>query len=144
VNTEIKFDIDTTDANAALGVEVWLNDQKLLDCDHVTQAIPVAVPVDDDVEVDNQLKIVLKNKTSEHTAVDEQGNIIKDSCLMVQNFKLDDVDIDQLISEKAVYCHNFNGNADYIDDEFYWVMGCNGTVTLNFFTPTYIWLLENM
>ena len=144
MNTQITFDINTTDKDSVLGVEVWLNDQKLLDQPHVQDLIPVTVCVDDNAEANNQLKIVLKNKTSEHTAVDDQGNIIKDSCLTVRNFKLDDVDIDQLVSEKSVYRHNFNGGSDHIDDQFYWVMGCNGTVTLNFFTPTYIWLLENM
>jgi hypothetical protein len=144
MESSISFNIDTTNANSALGVEVWLNDQKLLDCDHVTQAVPVAVPVDDDVEVNHQLKIVLKNKTPKYTVIDEQGNIIKDSCLMIQNFKLDDVDIDQLISEQAVYRHSFNTDGAATDHRFYWSMGCNGVVSLKFSTPIYIWLLEHL
>jgi hypothetical protein len=31
-----------------------------------------------------------------------------------------------------------------IKDKFYGSMGCNGTITFEFNTPFYLWLLENM
>ena len=139
----VTFDLDTTNPDSKLGVEVWLNDQQLLNCDHVIELIPVKITVDDS-DAEHELKIVLKHKTVNHTTLDHQGNIVQDSCVTAKNFKFDDIDVDQLVSEQAVYCHDFNGCRPTINDEFYWCLGCNGTVTMKFQTPLYIWLLENM
>ena len=43
-----------------------------------------------------------------------------------------------------IYRHDYNGTTDPFDDEFYGEMGCNGTVSLKFTTPIYLWLLENL
>jgi len=142
VESSISFDIDTTNAESRLGVEVWLNNQQLVNVEHVTGLIPVTVSVTDDAE--HKLQIVLKNKTVTDTVVDSQGNIVQDSCLTVQNFKFDDIEADQLVSEQAVYRHSFNTDQAATDDQFYWSMGCNGVVSLKFSTPIYIWLLEHM
>jgi hypothetical protein len=64
--------------------------------------------------------------------------------LTISNISIDDIDIDQLLIEKAEYTHDFNGSQDTITDKFYGDMGCNGTVTFEFTTPFYLWLLENM
>ena len=143
MESTITFDINPTNPKAKLGVEVWLSGTQLLDVAHVSQLIPVTIQVGYD-DADHELKIVLKNKTADDTIIDSAGNIVQDSCLTVNNFKFDNIAVDQLMSERAVYRHNFNSNNPVIDDEFYWLMGCNGTVSLQFTTPSYIWLLENM
>ena len=58
--------------------------------------------------------------------------------------EFDDIEIDQIVSELAEYHHNFNGTQPAIVDQFYGEMGCNGTLRLEFTTPIYLWLLENM
>jgi hypothetical protein len=143
MSTEISFDIDTTNPNIKLGVEVWLDQQLLIDCAHVIAAIPVAMSVDDD-DGEHELRVILKNKSVNDTVIDSEGHIISDGCLTVRNFKFDDIEVDQLVSEQAVYRHSFNSDQNTIDDKFYWNMGCNGTVSLKFSTPIYIWLLEHM
>jgi hypothetical protein len=143
MTSSISFDVDTTNAESQLGVEVWLNNQQLVNVEHVTGLIPVTVSVTDD-DGEHELQIVLKNKTVDHTVIDSQGNIVQDSCLTVNNFKFDDIEVDQPVSEQAVYRHSFNSDGPEIDDKFYWLMGCNGTVSLKFTTPIYIWLLEHM
>ena len=143
METQITFDINTTNSEAKLAAEVWLDERLQIAVDHVTETIPVSVAVGED-DGEYELRIVLKNKTADDTKVDLEGNIVQDSCLTVNNFKFDDIDVDQLVSEQAVYRHSFNGDGPEIDDEFYWCMGCNGTVSLRFSTPIYIWLLENM
>jgi hypothetical protein len=143
VESSISFDIDTTNAESRLGVEVWLNNQQLVNVEHVTGLIPVTVSVTDD-DAEHELQIVLKNKTVDHTVVDSQGNIVQDSCLTVKNFKFDDIEVDQLVSEQAVYRHNFNTDGAATDHPFFWSMGCNGVVSLKFSIPIYIWLLEHM
>ena len=143
MESSISFDIDTTNAESPLGVEVWLNNQQLVNVEHVTGLIPVTVSVTDD-DGEHELQIVLKNKTVDHTVIDSQGNIVQDSCLTVNNFKFDDIEVDQLISEQAVYHHSFNTDSAATDHPFFWSMGCNGTVSVKFSTPIYIWLLEHM
>lgn len=143
MESAITFDVVPTNSAAPVGVEVWLDQQQLIDCAQVTQAIPVTVTVSEDA-ADHELRIVLKNKTVDHTTVDSAGNIVQDSCLTVNNFKFDDIEADQLVSEQAVYRHSFNSDSSATDHRFYWVMGCNGTVSLQFATPIYIWLLEHM
>ena len=144
MQSTVTFDLDTTNPDSKLGVEVWLNDQQWLNCDHVIELIPVKITVDDDRDAKHELKIVLKHKTINHTTLDHNGNIVQDSCVTVNNFKFDDIEVDQLVSEQAVYRHSFNSDQLAIEDKFYWNLGCNGTVTMKFQTPIYIWLLENM
>jgi hypothetical protein len=143
MTTEIKFDIASTNIQTVLGVEVWLDQVQLLDVPHVTSLIPVCVKIDDS-ELDRELKIVLKNKQESDTVIDSQGNIVSDSCLIVNNFKFDEIAADQLVSEQAVYYHSFNSGRAPESHRFYWSMGCNGTVSLKFTSPAYIWILENM
>jgi hypothetical protein len=49
-----------------------------------------------------------------------------------------------VLLNKAVYTHDFNGSQPPVDDKFFGDLGCNGTVSLKFTAPTYLWLLENM
>ena len=56
----------------------------------------------------------------------------------------DEIDIGLIVTNKSEYVHDFNGTSEVVTDKFYSNMGCNGTVTLEFTTPFYLWLLENM
>jgi hypothetical protein len=86
----------------------------------------------------------MKNKTTEHTQIDADGNILTDSCICIENLSFDQIALGQMFIDQAVYEHDFNGTADAIKDKFFGIMGCNGTVTLSFTCPIYLWLLENM
>jgi hypothetical protein len=97
---------------------------------------------EDDAE--HELRVVLKHKKSEHTTVDANGNITRDAVINVGSFEFEDIDVNQVVQEQAVYHHNFNGSAADVQDKFFGNMGCNGTLSLKFSTPIYIWLLENM
>lgn len=143
-NSKLNFNITPSDPQHPLGVEIWVNDQQLFNYEQVTETQPVHYEFNDDVEQAYQLKIVIKNKTDEYTEVSAAGEIIKDSLLDINNFKLDDIDIDQIVRTKAVYRHDFNGSGQFVDDQFYNTVGCNGAITFEFATPGYLWLLENM
>ena len=143
MSSTVLFDIGTTNPNIKLGVEVWLDQQLLIECAHVIEAIPVDISVDD-ADDDHELRVMLKNKSVTDTVINAEGHIVSDGCLTVQNFKFDDIEVDQLISEQAVYRHSFNTDQVVTDNRFYWNMGCNGTVSVKFSTPIYIWLLEHM
>ena len=140
----ITFNLSTTDAMAELGFEAWIDQRKFLDLDHVKEPQPVTVELDDQDDAEHELRLVLKNKTAEHTQVDEQGNIITDARLLITDVAFDEIRLGHMFFEQAVYTHDFNGTGKATEDKFYGELGCNGTVSLKFATPMYLWLLEHM
>lgn len=140
----ITLNLDTTDATAKLGFEAWIDDRKFLDVDHVKQAQQVTLELEDQDDAEHELRLVLKNKTDEHTQVDEHGNILKDARLRISDLAFDEITLGHMLVEQAVYTHNFNGTGATTQAKFYGEMGCNGTVSLKFATPMYLWLLEHM
>ena len=140
----ITFNLATTDATAKLGFEAWINERKVLDVDHVKETQPVTVELDDEDNTEHELRLVLKNKTTAHTQVDEHGNIVADARLQITDIAFDEIQVKNIFTEQAVYTHDFNGTGETTQDKFYSELGCNGTVSLKFSTPMYLWLLEHM
>lgn len=140
---KISFDIDTSDAECLLGVEIWLDDTVLLKNNHIQEKINFSYDISDNAD-EHELKIKLFGKTLEHTQIDAAGNIIKDVMLQISNVLIDEIDIDKLFLEKCKYIHDFNGTQPEIADNFFGIAGCNGTISFRFSTPIYLWLLENM
>ena len=135
--------IAPTDPKVSLGLEIWLDQHKFFDQDHIDQTYQIEYEISDD-DGDHELRFVLKNKQSDHTQVDADGNILSDAVLSITDMRFDEINCDYLISTLAKYHHDYNGSQDPVVDKFYGSIGCNGTVTLKFSTPIYIWLLENM
>jgi hypothetical protein len=133
--------LDTTDPSAHLGFEAWVDDQKFVDIDHVQERQTVFIKISDS-DAEHELRFVMKNKTSNHTKVDSDGNIVSDANLTITDLAFDEIQLGHIISKQSVYSHNFNGNGNEIQDKFYNELGCNGTVSLKFTTPVYLWLLE--
>jgi len=144
VNT-INFGCSITPTNAAaeLGMEIWIDNQKLFDQAHVQKNYRISTDLSDD-DGEHELRFVLKNKLSEHTQVDADNKIISDARISVSDIEFDGIALNQLVPALAKYQHNFNGTGELIIDKFYGELGCNGTVSLKFTTPIYLWLLENM
>jgi len=141
--TKITFTLDTTDATSKLGFEAWIDDNKFYDTDHVTGLEHIAVDISD-ADAEHELRLIMKNKTAEHTQIDETGNIIADARLKISDISFDEIQLGHMVTEQAVYEHSFNSTAPPTQDKFYGDMGCNGTVSLKFSTPIYLWLLEHM
>ena len=136
-------EIGTTNPALPLGMEIWFDDKCVFDQVHV-QGSHIIKYEFNDIEGDHELKFVLKNKLSEHTTVDPDGKIISDAVLTIGNISFDEIDCQYLTTTLAEYQHNFNGTRAETQQKFYGEMGCNGTVTLKFTTPIYLWLLEMM
>jgi hypothetical protein len=143
MTASVAFNISPSDAACPLGVEVWINQQQIFNCNHLTATETVQFDVEDNDDK-HELRVVLKNKLPEHTKIDAEGNIEQDAVITVSRFEFDEIRVDQVVQEQAVYYHDFNGSAAPVQDQFYGSMGCNGTVSLKFSTPIYIWMLENM
>jgi hypothetical protein len=142
-SVKISAIIDSTDYSACLGMEIWLDDQQIFDQDYIASKQAFVYELDDD-DAEHELRFVMKNKTVEHTTVDESGAIIKDACLTISDLAFDEIDLEHMLTEKSVYTHNFNGAGPTTQDKFYGEAGCNGVVSLKFNTPVYLWLLENL
>lgn len=97
-----------------------------------------------DTDDQHQLTFCLSQKTAAHTTIDADGNIVDDLVVEIRDLCFDEIPLAQIFVEHAVYEHDFNGTRQPITDRFYGTMGCNGTVSLKFSTPIYLWLLEHM
>ena len=141
----VKFSCAISPSNIAvpLGCEIWIDDTCVFDQNHVTEPVAVAHEFSDE-DGEHVLRITLKNKLSEHTVIDDSGEIVSDAMLTVSNISFDEIDCTQIVQDLAVYRHNFNDTGADIPDQFFGDMGCNGTIELKFATPVYLWLLENM
>ena len=140
----IEFDISSTDAAAALGIQVWVDDLCIHQHSHVTNPYQFHYEINDDEEKSHRLKIVLTGKTAAHTQLDADGNIVKDAMLSIRNMAFDGINIDKMVYKLATDQHDFNGTQPQCSDEFFGDIGCNGSVELEFTTPSYLWLLEHM
>lgn len=139
----ITFTLDTTDAAASLGFEAWVDDVKFIDVEHVDAALPAEIVLADD-EAEHELRLVMKGKTTQHTRVDEAGEIVSDACLTISRLAFDEIELKQVFVDQATYTHDFNGTGETTETKFYGTLGCNGVVSLKFSTPMYLWLLEHM
>ena len=139
----ITFELNTSNDQSELGFEAWVDDEKFVDINHVQgkQLIKIDMP-DDDGE--HTLELILKNKKETDTKIDVDGNIVSDTVLTVSDLAFDEIKLGHMVTELATYIHNFNGTKELTQDRFHGVMGCNGTVSLEFTTPIYLWLLEHM
>ncbi len=141
---EISLEISSTDYGVPLGLEIWLDDQCILDLDSVVQSQSWSHQISDSDDAEHELRFCLKNKLPAHTVIDAENRIVKDACLCLTNVCFDTINLDQILADHAVYQHDHNGSTDLVSHKFYGQMGCNGTVSLGFRTPVYVWLLEHM
>ena len=141
--TAVTFDLTSSNYSSPLGFELHLNDQVLVNYNHVSEATSISVDITDD-EGEHEFKFVLKNKTPEMTKVDDAGNITSDAMLNIANLAFDSIKLGHPFTEHSAYYHDGNGSHAPIEDKFFNDMGCNGYVSLRFTTPIYLWLLEVM
>jgi len=140
---QIRFIVDNQSDSDNLGLECWFDDSMFQDiCVQPGKTIVTHEFTEDDSQ--HSLRFVLKNKTEEHTKLDEKGNIIKDAIISIQDVHFDEIEMNQILIDHCVYTHNFNNTKDTVHEKFYGQLGCNGTVEFKFNSPFYMWLLENM
>ena len=141
----VKFSctVEPTDASVPLNFEVLLDGQCVSQVCPVTESTPMEIEIPEDT-AQHQLSLRMSGKIRRHTRLDADGNILQDACLKISTVSFDEIDITDLLPQIATYNHDFNGNGAATQDQFYDIMGCNGSVDLTFTTPIYLWLLEIM
>jgi hypothetical protein len=141
----IKFTLEPEWFNNAPKIKVAINDQTLLDVELGTR-LEYEQTVELNDEGNHQLTFTLHNKTKYDTVV-KDGVIEKDTLIKITNIELEDIDLTSMLSlnkELFYYEHDNNGTTQLEKHTLYDTLGCNGTATINFTTPFYIWLLENL
>jgi hypothetical protein len=139
----LSFRIVSTDYSVPLGMRVSLDRTVIYENAHLSDQVEIQHPMSDD-DGEHELTFEMFGKTSEHTKIDQDGNIISDAMLSISSIEIDQIDIDYLAQLSAVYHHDFNGSQSVVEDKFYGSMGCNGVVIFKFSSPIYLWFLENM
>lgn len=126
-----------------LSLVIRIDDQTFFEGDPY-QAGEIKCKISDGKEGLHKLTFQLSGKTRRHTQIDDLGQILRDVTATIDQVVFDDIPLGHLMVTNAEYTHDRNGTAPETRAKFYGVMGCNGTVTLPFTTPIYLWLLENM
>jgi hypothetical protein len=127
-----------------LDIKVVIDDDIILDVNgseneyHIVHNI-----LENDIETLHLLKIIISGKTDEHTLLDNDGNLIKSSEVIVSNIAFNDIDLTNFLlknDDLMTYTHNKNGYSDEVTEAFDPRIGFNGTAELKFKTPIYEWL----
>ena len=98
----------------------------------------------DDSPANHRFEIVLSNKRAEQTKVDQHGQITEDVFAEIYEVKISGIDLGQVFYGQSLYFHDNNGYSKPVTGQFFRQLGCNGTVRFDFFTPAYVWLMENI
>ena len=97
-------------------------------------------------EGNHTLSIRLENKDQRTDTVVENGEIVKDMLLNIDDIRIDDISIGPLMwtaEYRLDQPQQFKGNTiDHLDNCVN--LGWNGTYTLRFTSPFYVWLLEHL
>jgi hypothetical protein len=124
---------------------IWLDDHAVIQSEIVSEALqPVAFERTVD-EGEHTLKIRLENKTDADT-ITENGAVIKDMLLNIDDITIDDISLGNLLwSAEYIldYPQEYKGQTITKLDNCV-NLGWNGTYTLKFSSPFYIWLLEKL
>ena len=143
MSEKIKITMSVTTTGPGLTLAVAVDGHVIWQGDPST-VTEIAGECDDTEGQAHVLTLALQGKSPEHTVLDQSGSIVSDRVVTISGLRMDDIDIDKILWETSVYEHDFNGTGDRIQDRFFGTMGCNGTVSMCFSSPFYLWLLENM
>ena len=88
---------------------------------------------------DHLLTLSVSNKNNRSTVVDEHNNILADSYVKIKKLFIDEIDFGRIMFSESKHVDN-NNNITISPGGVY----TNGTWSLNFTTPVYIWLLEKL
>ena len=88
---------------------------------------------------DHLLTLSVSNKNNRSTVVDEHNNILADSYVKIKKLLIDEIDFGRIMFSESKHVDN-NNNITISPGGVY----TNGTWSLNFTTPVYIWLLEKL
>ena len=124
---------------------VWLDDHVVVQSEIASSAEQIVAFERKIDEGAHEIKIRLENKTIADTVI-ENGEVVKDMLLNIDDITIDDISLGNLLWS-AEYV--LDRPHEYKDQTIDHLDGCvnlgwNGTYTLKFTSPFYIWLLEKL
>ena len=135
--------------------EVLINDEsKFIIEVRSTADNPTVIEFEHELQNDEQYQLHIKrsNKQKGQTVI-ENGNIIKDQALLIKNIEIDEIDLGTMLFE-GYYAPEYpepwatqqREQGKHLPNKFKNAtqLGHNGTWTLTFRSPFYMWLLENL
>jgi hypothetical protein len=132
----------TADASDVQTV-IFADNTQLLNSSAKNKSQRVFFEVDNNVQNTHSITISMSGKNSKHTTIDNLGNILTDVMIKLDRIVIDEIDCtDIFCSGLKCYRHDANGAQTEFIDEFYGLLGCNGTVTFEFTTPIHLWFLK--
>jgi hypothetical protein len=139
-----KLSLEASAPGGHIGLQIRLNNQIIFESYEALNKKVIEYKFADSQDAAQVLEIEMMGKITSDTEIDQQGNILSDRAITIENLAFDDIELGHLVVESATYTHNFNGSQDTIQDQFFGSMGCNGIVRIEFSSPVYLWMLENM
>jgi len=141
--TEIKINLSPTFWDKAPQAKVFVNEQCFYDSE-IKESTDIDISVNLP-EGQHRLIIELHNKNKYQTVL-ENDKIIKDQLLNINNISFDEIDIGYLSHRLSKYYpdQNVYNQAVPLLVNNCVNLGYNGRWELEFTTPIYIWLLENI
>lgn len=119
---------------------VYINDTLLFD-NTVSEPIEI-VSEECQLNETNSIVIELYNKNDGDTVTDNNGNIIKDVILNIDEISIDDIDLGRLLWTKSTYWPVNKDAPERLEECVN--LGWNGRWELSFTSPVYLWFLENL
>lgn len=90
----------------------------------------------------HKLTIRMSGKQANDTETDVNGNVLNDVLLHINNIKFDNVDIGYCKWKCSCYYPDGDDTPEYLEGVV--DLGWNGDYVIEFESPVYIWLLENL
>lgn len=139
-----KLSLEATTPGSHIGLQIRLDGRVIFDSYEALDHHAFEHEFTDSANAQHVLEIEMMGKLPSDTEIDSQGQILSDRAITIENMAFDDIELGQLVIDSATYTHDFNGSQDTIQDQFYGSLGCNGIVRIEFSSPVYLWMLENM
>jgi hypothetical protein len=144
-NLQFKISLTGTYWDKKPQFSVWLDDHVVIQSEITSESEQIVNFKRSISEGPHSLKIRLENKTKSDTVV-ENDKVIKDMLLNIDDITIDDISLGNLLWSAEYKLDNpqeYRGKTiDHLDGCIN--LGWNGTYTLNFTSPFYIWLLEKL
>ena len=120
-----------------------------------TEQDPTVIVFEAELTEGSEYNLIIERsgKGKNQTVINEKGDILKDQLLHIKTIEIDEIDIGGLVYE-GVYTPKYpepwatqqRESGQDLKDSFKNVtqMGFNGTWSLKFTSPFYMWMLENL
>tara|TARA_B100000519_G_C14168604_1_gene402784 strand:+ start:231 stop:713 length:483 start_codon:yes stop_codon:yes gene_type:complete len=153
---KFKLELHATMWDKAPHAEIFINEKSMFNGDITgTEEKPDVIEFTHELEEENQYNLIIKRtgKTKGQTVVNSKGDILQDQLLKIKNIVIDEIDIGGLVYEGEYtpdypepWASQQRAAGKELEQTFKKVtnMGHNGEWKLQFTSPFYMWLLENL